>query len=139
MRVLRKKMKYSISEMSDLMGIGTTMVSNYERGSSEPNLTILIKVSEIFGLNVQDLIESTEIEILTKFENKNNSSNSQNNNIIDKSKNLKNVNQTQGGGVTNTTHTSSEKDEVVKLREEVVFLKEQLKFTQGLLQDALKK
>ena len=131
MRVLRKKMGYSINEMSKLMGSGTTMVSNYERGASEPNLSILIKVSEIFGLSVQDLIDSSELEILSKFENLKNGTNGSQNNIVSHSK-TKNISQSQNGGNSST-------NEVELLRQQVDFLKSQLKFTQDLLEKAMSK
>ena len=55
-RYLRKKMGQSQQEMSVAIGVARTTVADYERGHSEPNITTLIRIAEVLGRSVDDLV-----------------------------------------------------------------------------------
>jgi len=130
-RKLREYMDWSIEKMSLETGIGSGMVSNYELGKSQPNLIVLTKFSEIFNMTIDELIKLEEFEIISKYESRKNGTNGSQNNIVSHSK-TKNISQSQNGGNSST-------NEVELLRQQVDFLKSQLKFTQDLLEKAMSK
>ncbi len=131
-QVIQAKLGYNYSDLARFCDVTPTAISNIAEGKTQDTkLSLVQKISNKLGISFDWLING-EGEMFKEGAKVNS-----NHNIISKSKDIKNNIQSQGG--VTTTNSLSEKDEVVKLREEVVFLKEQLKFTQGLLQDALKK
>ena len=56
LRYLRKKDKLSQSELADEFDIARTTMGDYERGKTEPNLEMLIKISRKFDAPIHDLI-----------------------------------------------------------------------------------
>jgi len=56
LRYLRKKMKISQGDLADEFEVARTTMGDYERGKTEPNLDMLIKISEKFGASIHDLI-----------------------------------------------------------------------------------
>ena len=65
---LRKKKKISQQALADAMEIPRTTLGDYERGKTEPNLAMLVKLADYFEVKVDDLIRSDlshqDLEIL---------------------------------------------------------------------------
>lgn len=55
-RALRKSKGYTLKKLSDIIGVGEMTVSNYENGLREPNIDRLIKLADIFEVNIDTLI-----------------------------------------------------------------------------------
>jgi len=55
-RILRKKNGWTQQELADRVGIKRSLVGAYEEGRAEPATQRLIKFSEVFNINVDDLI-----------------------------------------------------------------------------------
>lgn len=58
-RMLRKK-KMSRRELGDLLGVCEGSISRYIYGEREPNLSQLVKMSDIFGVSLDWLITGKE-------------------------------------------------------------------------------
>jgi transcriptional regulator with XRE-family HTH domain len=58
-RMLRKK-KMSRRELGDLLGVCERSISRYIYGEREPNLSQLVKMSDIFGVSLDWLITGKE-------------------------------------------------------------------------------
>ncbi|WP_143961696.1 XRE family transcriptional regulator [Litoribacter populi] len=56
-RFLRKAKSMTQEELSDRLGVKRTMISAYEDGRSEPKLQTLQKLTSIFGLSLDELLE----------------------------------------------------------------------------------
>jgi len=56
LKYLRQKHKISQSELAAEMAVPRTTLGDYERGKTEPNIAMLIKMSDYFELKVDDLI-----------------------------------------------------------------------------------
>lgn len=54
---LRKKNKLSQQKLAEYLGVPRTTLGDYERGKTEPNLEMLIKLSVYFGVNIDALIK----------------------------------------------------------------------------------
>ena len=65
---LRKKHKISQQVLADAMELPRTTLGDYERGKTEPNLAMLIKLADYFEVKVDDLIRADlshqDLEIL---------------------------------------------------------------------------
>jgi transcriptional regulator with XRE-family HTH domain len=57
LRFLRNQMKISQQEVADFIGKKKSMISNYERGVSEPAITEVLKLKELFKITIQMLVE----------------------------------------------------------------------------------
>ncbi len=55
---LRKKKKISQQALADAMEIPRTTLGDYERGKTEPNLAMLVKLADYFEVKVDDLIRA---------------------------------------------------------------------------------
>lgn len=55
-KMLRKQKQLTQKELADMLGYGYTAISNYENGRNEPSIKDLIKISDIFGISVDELI-----------------------------------------------------------------------------------
>lgn len=53
---LRKKNKLSQQALADLMGVARSTLGDYERGMSEPNITMLIRFAKHFGVTMDQLL-----------------------------------------------------------------------------------
>jgi transcriptional regulator with XRE-family HTH domain len=61
LRKLRKDKKLSIRQLSVLLGFSsTTQVWKYEKGISEPSLDVLLRLSEIFSVDLHRLIRNED-------------------------------------------------------------------------------
>jgi len=56
LRYLRKKEKLSQGELADEFKVARTTMGDYERGKTEPNLDMLVKISNKFDVPIHDLI-----------------------------------------------------------------------------------
>ena len=56
LRYLRKKNKLSQGELADEFTVARTTMGDYERGKTEPNLEMLVKISKKFDITIHDLI-----------------------------------------------------------------------------------
>ena len=57
-KYLRTKKKYSQQYLADALKIPRTTLGDYERGKTEPNLEMLVKLADFFDVKVDDLIRS---------------------------------------------------------------------------------
>ena len=57
---LRKKADITQSELADRLAVTRQAVSCYERGDSFPDVSILVLIADIFGVTLDDLINSGE-------------------------------------------------------------------------------
>ena len=56
LKILRKKNRITQRNLADALHISQTSVSKYERGESEPDIEMLIKMSDFFGVTVDEFI-----------------------------------------------------------------------------------
>jgi transcriptional regulator with XRE-family HTH domain len=67
-RYLRHQKQISQQELAEMLSVPRSSVSDYERGHTEPDIERLIKLSEIFNVNLDDLIRTNvshqELEII---------------------------------------------------------------------------
>ena len=55
---LRKKNKLSQQALAESLNIPRTTLGDYERGNTEPNIALLLKLSECFNVSLEDLIKN---------------------------------------------------------------------------------
>jgi transcriptional regulator with XRE-family HTH domain len=55
-KYLRKKNSRSQQELANALKIGRTSLGDYERGRTEPDISILISLSDYFSISIDDLI-----------------------------------------------------------------------------------
>lgn len=55
---LRNNNKYSQQEVADAIGVSRSRYSNYENGLNEPNVDIIIKLSDFFNCSLDDLLKN---------------------------------------------------------------------------------
>lgn len=71
---LRKNADLTQSSLADQLNLSRQSISQYENGETFPDVTVLIRISEIFKITLDDLIKSGEPtaveELLLKSENK---------------------------------------------------------------------
>ena len=60
LKTLRKKNKLKQSAVAEALHISQTSVSKYERGESEPDLEMVIKMSDFFGVTVDEFIHGNK-------------------------------------------------------------------------------
>jgi len=71
LKALRSKKGYKQAEIADSIGVTVSTWSNYEVGKSEPNLEILIKISDFFGISIDSLLSgASEPKNITNPENR---------------------------------------------------------------------
>lgn len=56
LKSLRKERKLSQQKIADILGIPQRRYSNYETGTSEPNVEMLIKIADYYKVSVDYLI-----------------------------------------------------------------------------------
>ncbi|MBQ2899020.1 MAG: helix-turn-helix transcriptional regulator [Oscillospiraceae bacterium] len=56
LKILRKKNKLTQRSVAEALHISQTSVSKYERGESEPDLEMVIKMADFFGVTVDEFI-----------------------------------------------------------------------------------
>lgn len=58
---LRKDKGWSQQQVADLVGIGRRTIGDYETGRTQPDPYMLVKLAEIFDVNIDYLVGSTRI------------------------------------------------------------------------------
>lgn len=56
LKFLRKSKKLTIIDLASIAPKGKSMLNDYENGKSEPNLEMLIWISDYFGIKIDDVI-----------------------------------------------------------------------------------
>jgi len=56
LKKLRKQKKLTQRELADALHNSQTSVSKYERGESEPDIAMLIEMSDYFGITIDEFI-----------------------------------------------------------------------------------
>lgn len=56
LKVLRAKHDYSQEQLAELADISQQQISFLENGKINPKLIMLVKIAEVFGITVNDLI-----------------------------------------------------------------------------------
>ena len=56
LKILRKKNKLTQRSVAEALHISQTSVIKYERGESEPDLEMVIKMADFFGVSVDEFI-----------------------------------------------------------------------------------
>lgn len=62
LRRLRKQNKYTLQQLGDMLGVHNTFVSKLERGEKIPNVVMVIKIADIFGVTTDQLVRD-ELEL----------------------------------------------------------------------------
>jgi len=57
-KFLRKEAGYTQQTFADDLGIKRSLVGAYEEGRADPRISNLIKISELFGVHIDDLVEN---------------------------------------------------------------------------------
>lgn len=57
----RKRAGYTMKELAALLGITEGAVSNYENGKRQPDLTMLLKIADVFNCSTDYLLCRTDI------------------------------------------------------------------------------
>ena len=58
-RTLRRKMGMTQEKLADVLGIDNKSVSRYESGTSEIPLPILVRIADMFGVTMDELVGRT--------------------------------------------------------------------------------
>lgn len=61
-KILRKEMNMTQTELADKLNIGKTTVSNYETNYSTPDNDMLLKLSSVFNVSVDYLLGNSDIK-----------------------------------------------------------------------------
>ncbi|MBR3962929.1 MAG: helix-turn-helix transcriptional regulator [Oscillospiraceae bacterium] len=56
LKVLRKKNRITQRDLAIALHISQTSVSKYERGESEPDLEMIIKMADFFGVSIDEFV-----------------------------------------------------------------------------------
>lgn len=65
LRTLRVQKNLSQQDIADRLSINRTTYTKWELGVSEPSLTMLLKLAEIYDVDCNQLLEKTECESST--------------------------------------------------------------------------
>ena len=60
---LRKKCKMSQAELGNLVNVSDKAVSKWETGKSKPGIDIMNKLSLIFNVKIEDLMEENKSDV----------------------------------------------------------------------------
>ena len=56
LKILRKKNRITQRELANALHISQTSVSKYERGESEPDLEMVIKMADFFEVSIDEFV-----------------------------------------------------------------------------------
>lgn len=56
MRQLREFRNYSQRELSQLIGVSERTLQRYESGESEPTISVLIKLSQLYDMSIDEIV-----------------------------------------------------------------------------------
>ena len=65
-RYFRKKLGFNQVAFADLIGAKRNTISDYERGRSNPSVELIRKMSELFGITLDELIEKDMSQFSTE-------------------------------------------------------------------------
>lgn len=60
LKKLRKQKRITQHDLAEALHISQTSVSKYERGESEPDIEMLIKMSDYFGVTVDEFVRGSK-------------------------------------------------------------------------------
>lgn len=63
LKELRKNKKISQKDLAEVIGIDQSAISKYERGVQLPELQIAMKISDFFGVTLDELIYSKDFTV----------------------------------------------------------------------------
>ncbi|MBK6620843.1 MAG: helix-turn-helix transcriptional regulator [Saprospirales bacterium] len=61
-RILRKSRNWSQEELAKQVGLNRGNIASYEKGTAEPKLCNLLKIAQLFGVSILDLMESEDMK-----------------------------------------------------------------------------
>lgn len=67
LKILRKKYNFTQLDMAKKLNIARTTYATYEKGSNEPNIDTLLKISNIFSVSIDTLLNKDYYDISSKF------------------------------------------------------------------------
>ena len=62
-KLYRESKNMTQGEVAEVLGVKATTISKYEAGSLEPNIESLKKLSELFGISVDELIKEDDFDV----------------------------------------------------------------------------
>lgn len=69
LQILRKKHNYTQDELAKRLDISRQAVSKWETGTAIPDLEVLLKISKLYGITINDILEpNIPIKKITDFE-----------------------------------------------------------------------
>ena len=57
LRLLRKSNNYTQDDLAKELGISRQAVSKWETGTAIPDLEVLLKISKLYGITINDILE----------------------------------------------------------------------------------
>lgn len=57
LKLIRSNWGFSQKDMADYLGVNKASWSNYERGIAKPDLDLLLKLSELTGISINDIVK----------------------------------------------------------------------------------
>ncbi len=64
LRLIRKQNKLSQQQLSDVLGISRSTYCSYETGRRTPDIEVLVRLSNFYGLPLDRFVDKIEIEYL---------------------------------------------------------------------------
>lgn len=61
LRLLREEHAYSQSKLADWVGVNRVSYTNYERAVNLPNVFILARIAELYGISVDDILHNPDV------------------------------------------------------------------------------
>jgi len=55
--ILRKRKKLSQKELADAVGVNASNIPHYESGLYRPSLDILVKIADVLGVSLDELVK----------------------------------------------------------------------------------
>ena len=71
MRQLREIRNYSQRELSQLIGVSERTLQRYESGESEPTISVLIKLSQLYDVSIDEIVGNYTTKTINILEIKN--------------------------------------------------------------------
>lgn len=67
LKILRKKYNLTQLDVANQLGIGRTTYLSYEKGTNEPNINLLIKLSNLFSITIDELLSKNTCNIISQY------------------------------------------------------------------------
>lgn len=61
LKKLREQMHLRQNDLAEMAGVERSTVANWERGAKQPSLDTLVRLSEIFGVSLDELVGTTRV------------------------------------------------------------------------------